>query len=39
EKARAPGIRDALIKGFMEATPPLRHEQIVARNREVTARR
>lgn len=39
EKARAPGARDALIKGFMEATTPLRHEQIVARNREVTALR
>jgi predicted dinucleotide-binding enzyme len=36
-KARAPGNRDALIKSFMEEKSPLSHEQIVARNREVTA--
>jgi predicted dinucleotide-binding enzyme len=39
DKARAPGNREALIKGFMEAKTPLSHEQIVARNREVTAPR
>ncbi|MEZ2345779.1 NADPH-dependent F420 reductase [Terriglobus sp. RCC_193] len=39
DKARAPRDRDALIKGFMEAKAPLSHEQIIARNREVTARR
>ncbi|MBX8544151.1 NAD(P)-binding domain-containing protein [Pseudomonas cichorii] len=38
DKARAPINRDALIKVFMEAKAPLSHEQIVARNREVTAR-
>lgn len=37
DKARAPDNRDALIKGFMEAKTPLTHQQIVARNREVTA--
>ncbi len=37
DKARAPVDRDALIKGFMEAKAPLSHDQIVARNREVTA--
>jgi hypothetical protein len=39
DKARAPVDRDALIKSFMEATSALDHEQIVARNREVTAPR
>ncbi len=39
DEARAPGNRDALIKSFMEAKTPLSHEQIVARNREVTAPR
>jgi predicted dinucleotide-binding enzyme len=38
-KARAPHDRDALIKGFMEAKTPPSHEEIVARNREVTAAR
>lgn len=39
DKARAPLDRDALIKSFMEEKSPLRHEQIVARNREVTTPR
>jgi hypothetical protein len=39
DKARAPHDRDALIKGFMEAKTPPSHEEIVARNREVTAAR
>lgn len=39
DKDRAPLFRDALIKGFMEEKSPLSHEQIVARNREVTAPR
>jgi predicted dinucleotide-binding enzyme len=39
DKARASVDRDALIKSFMEATSALDHEQIVARNREVTAPR
>ncbi len=39
DKARAPIDRDALIKSFMEETSPLSHEQIVARNRSVTAPR
>ena len=39
DKARAPVDRDALIKSFMEEKSPLSHEQIVARNREVTAPR
>lgn len=39
EKSRAPKDRDALIKSFMEEKSPLSHEQIVARNREVTAPR
>lgn len=38
-KARAPIDRDALIKSFMEEKSPLSHEQIVARNRAVTASR
>lgn len=39
DKALAPKNRDALIKSFMEEKSPLTHEQIVARNREVTAPR
>lgn len=39
DKARAPLDRDALIKSFMEEKSPLSHEQIVARNREVTTPR
>lgn len=39
DKARAPLDRDALIESFMEEKSPLSHEQIVARNREVTAPR
>lgn len=39
DKARAPVDRDTLIKGFMEAKAPLGHEQIVTRNRDVTAPR
>lgn len=37
DKARASKDRDALIKSFMAETSPLSHEQIVTRNREVTA--
>lgn len=37
DKARAPKDRDALIKSFMAETSPLSHQQIVTRNREVTA--
>ncbi|MEC3909556.1 NAD(P)-binding domain-containing protein [Sphingobium sp. CR2-8] len=37
DKVRAPLDRDALIKSFMEENSPISHEQIVARNREVTA--
>lgn len=39
DKARAPLDRDALLKSFMEEKSPLSHEQIVARNRKVTAPR
>lgn len=39
DKARAPINRETLIKSFMEATSTLGHEQIVARNRAVTAPR
>ncbi len=39
DKARSSVDRDALVKSFMEAKPPLDCEQIVARNREVTAPR
>lgn len=39
DKARAPVDRDALIKSFMEEKSPLSHQQIVARNRAVTAPR
>ena len=39
DKARALKDRDALIKSFMEEKSPLSHEQIVTRNREVTAPR
>ncbi|MDK3022712.1 NAD(P)-binding domain-containing protein [Cupriavidus taiwanensis] len=39
DKARAPLDRDALIKSFMEEKSPLSHEQIVARNRKMTAPR
>lgn len=38
DKARAPQDRDTLMKGFMEGGS-LTHEQVVARNREVTAPR
>ncbi|EHJ95506.1 NADP oxidoreductase coenzyme F420-dependent [Agrobacterium tumefaciens 5A] len=39
DKALAPKNRDTLIKSFMEETSPVSHEQIVARNREVTTPR
>ncbi|MDM0130870.1 NAD(P)-binding domain-containing protein [Variovorax sp. J2L1-63] len=37
DKSRAPVDRDALIESFMAEKAPLSHEQIVARNRKVTA--
>lgn len=39
DRARAPVDRDALISSFMAETVPLSHDQIVARNRAVTAPR
>ncbi len=39
DRARAPVDRDALISSFMAETAPLSHDQIVARNRAVTAPR
>ncbi|PSJ53631.1 hypothetical protein [Kumtagia ephedrae] len=37
DRSRAPGNRDALIREFMAAGGKLGHDEIVARNRAVTA--
>jgi 8-hydroxy-5-deazaflavin:NADPH oxidoreductase len=37
DRSRAPGNRDALLKEFMAASGELTHDEIVARNRAVTA--
>jgi predicted dinucleotide-binding enzyme len=37
ERSRAPGNRDALLREFMAAGDKLTHDEIVARNRAVTA--
>lgn len=37
DRSRAPGNRDALLKEFMAAGGKLTHDEIVARNRVVTA--
>lgn len=37
DRSHAPRNRDAVLQELMSATPPLQHEQVVARNRAVTA--
>ena len=37
DRSRAPGNRDALLREFMAAGGKLTHDEIVARNRAVTA--
>ncbi|KPU60419.1 NADP oxidoreductase coenzyme F420-dependent domain protein [Pseudomonas fluorescens] len=38
DEARAPHIRDVLMKAFMSAEAPLTHAKIVEKNRAVTAK-